>query len=226
MRRTPLVTLAIAVLAIAVARPGEAAVSVGLHFNGGYDRYAMGDWADLMTGLRVPRDFFGTVDAGHTFGVGPEILWGDHLVVAGAYERMSPAERRGPLDTSLRLPTNALTLTLRLERRAGAAFRYGIGGGAGYYQAGDEVEFRPFAENISGNGVGFHGVGIVERRVRSSTFVTLQAGYRWARVKVDGINGRPPTRFVSGVGLQPLDVDLDYSGLLTRIGLLFHTPLR
>lgn len=226
MRRTLPATIAIAVLAIVVPRPGAAAVSVGLHLYGGYDRYAMGDWADLMTGLRLPPDFYGPVDAGHTFGVGPEFLWGEHVVVAGAYERLSPAERRGPGDLSLRLPTNALTLTLRLERRAGAASRYGIGGGAGYYQAGDEVEFRPSGENFSGSGAGFHGIGIAERRLRASTFATLQVGYRRARVKVDRINGQRPTQFVRGRGLQPLDIDLDYSGLVARIGLLFHTPLR
>jgi hypothetical protein len=221
MRRAVCFALALLALPPALARPAMATVTVGSSFFAAYNAHGMGDWNDLLAGARLPANDMKRVRTGFSLGVSPQIRWGDGFGLAAGYERLNPEAVRDGRNRTLRLTANALLLSLETGRRMFRQVRLGAMAGAGYYQLGDEVEFKPGGPDLEGHGVGFHAFGTGNWPLSPSTDARIEAGYRWADIEVESINRRPPQR-----GFTPIDVNLDYSGLSVRFGLLFHSHVR
>ena len=64
MRMPPNTALAFVAAALLLPSPGAAAVALGARAFGGYNTYAMGDWSDILRGLRAPAGAIGAEDDG------------------------------------------------------------------------------------------------------------------------------------------------------------------
>ena len=84
--------------------------------------------------------------------------------------------------------------------------------GGGYYQLGEETESPGTGRNFEGGAFGGQAFGLGEWDLTSTTSIGLDVGYRWASVDVSKVNRQPP----------PIEIDVDYSGLHTRLVLRFH----
>jgi opacity protein-like surface antigen len=215
-------------LAAAVSLAPQAAHSqtaIGIRGFGGYNTYAMGDAEDIRHGLQVPASQFPPLKDGYSLGVGAEWAWRQSLSFAVSYERIAVGrmseikiyDTGGNLITSqkMQLPCNALLLETEYRRRLKPRILFGAGGGAGYYQLGEEVESPATGQDFEGDSFGGQAFAIGEWEMTPAASVGLDIGYRWAKLGVDKVNRQPP----------PHDIDMDYSGLNTRI-VLRYLPRR
>lgn len=90
-----------------------------------------------------------------------------------------------------------------------AAMRLGLGAGIGYYILGGEASGGGLTEDIEGNGIGFHVLGMAEFPVSPGFAITAGAGYRIADIEPDDAIG---------------DETIDYSGFTGRLGVAFYLP--
>jgi len=93
--------------------------------------------------------------------------------------------------------------------------RIGAGAGAGYYQLGEEIESPGTDRDFEGDAFGGQAWALGEWEMTAAASVGLDVGYRWAQVPVDKVNRQSP----------PFDIDVDYSGLNTRL-VLRYVPKR
>jgi hypothetical protein len=223
MSRNAAIALAAALFLAPHAAHSETAV--GLRAFGGYNTYAMGDAEDIRHGLRVPSSQFPPLKDGYSLGVGAELAWRPGLSFTLDYERIAVGrmseiklfDRNGNLITSqkMQLPCNALLLEAEYRRRLKPRILFGAGGGAGYYQLGEEVESPATGQDFEGNSFGGQAFAIGEWEFTPAASIGLDVGYRWAKVGVDKVNREPPFNAI----------DMDYSGLDTRI-VLRYLPRR
>jgi len=203
----PLLLMALLLL----PRTGVAGVALGGRAFGGYNTYAMGDWSDILSGLQAPAGAIGPENDGYSLGVGAELGWGQWAGTF-SYERLV-AGRQGEVNgEKVRLPANALLLEIEHRRRVRPRLSLGVGGGAGYYRLGEEIESPGTGQDFEGDAFGAQAFGLGEWALMSTVSVGLEIGYRWASVGVSKVNRQPPTR----------EIDVDYSGLNTRLELRFH----
>jgi hypothetical protein len=103
-------------------------------------------------------------------------------------------DRNGNLITSqkMQLPCNALLLEAEYRRRLKPRIQFGAGGGAGYYQLGEEVESPATGQDFEGNSFGGQAFAIGEWEFTPAASIGLDIGYRWAKVGVDKVNREPP----------------------------------
>jgi hypothetical protein len=203
--------LLLVLAALLLPRPASAAVALGARAFGGYSTYAMGDWSDILRGLRAPAGSVAAEDDGYSLGVGAEFRW-DPWSVTTSYERLVPGRQGEVNGEKVRLPANALLLELEYRRRVRTRLFLGVGGGGGYYQLGEEIESPGTDQNFEGNAFGARAFGLGEWTLVPAISIGLEVGYRWAAVGVDKVNLRPTTR----------DIEVDYSGLNSRLELRFH----
>ena len=115
----------------------------------------------------------------------------------------------------MKFPANALLLEAEYRRRLRPRFRIGLGGGAGYYRLGEEIESPGTNRDFEGESSGGQAFALGEWEMTPAASVGLDLGYRWAKVGVDKVNRQPP----------PTAIDMDYSGLNTRL-VLRYLPRR
>jgi hypothetical protein len=94
--------------------------------------------------------------------------------------------------------------------------RFGLGGGIGYYVFGGEVNSTVTwytttttgSHDLGGNTIGYHARADIEYPLSSGWHLEGALGYRWAKgdLETDGTDN---------------GTDLDWSGLMTRIGIAF-----
>ena len=219
MHRRAAVALAASVFLAPHAAHSQAAV--GLRAFGGYNTYAMDDAEDIRRGLLVPASQFPQLKDGYSLGLGAELSWKPSLSFTLSYERIAVGrmsditihDRSGNVTGSgkMQLPCNALLLEAEYRRRLKPRIVIGAAGGGGYYQLGEEVESPATDQNFQGNTVGGQAFALGEWELTPAASVGLDLGYRWAKVGVDKVNFQPP----------PRDIDVDYSGLDTRIVLRY-----
>ena len=210
--RTPRNAAPLLVMALLLLpRPNAADVAVGARMFGGYNTYAMGDWSDILRGLRVPAGALGPEDDGYSLGVGAELIWGPWSAT-WSYERLVPGRQGEVNSQKVRLPANALLLEIENRRRMRPRLSLGLGGGAGYYQLGEEIESPGTDRDFEGSAFGGQAFGLGEWTLTPTTSIGLEIGYRWASVDVSKVSRQPPAR----------EIDVDYSGLNTRLELRFH----
>lgn len=212
MRMPRNAALALAAAALLAPRPAAPQVALGARAFGGYNTYAMGDREDIERGLRVPPGSLAVSDDGYSLGVGAELAWGLSLAVTASYERLVPGRMSEVNGEKLRLPANALLFEAEYRRRLRPRIRVGVGAGGGYYQLGEETESPGTGRNFEGGAFGSQAFGLGEWDLTSTTSIGLDVGYRWASVAVSKVNRQPPS----------FDINVDYSGLHTRLVLRFH----
>jgi hypothetical protein len=187
----------------------------GLRAFGGYNTYAFGDWQDINRALLVPPGEEARPTDGYSLGVGVEYSSRPALSFTFSYERLTPGRMPEVNGQKMKLPCNALLLEAEYRRRFRPRIRIGAGGGAGYYQLGEEVESPGTDRNMDGTSFGGQAFALGEWTMTPAASIGLDIGYRWAKIGVDKVNGRPPG----------FSVESDYSGLNTRI-VLRYLPRR
>ena len=215
MRMPRSATLAFAAAALLAPRPALPQATIGVRAFGGYNTYAMGDLNDIMRGLFVPPGSYGDPKDGYSLGVGAELSWRPSLSFTLSYERLVPGRMSEVNGQKMQLPANALLLEAEYRRRVRPRLRLGVGGGAGYYQLGEETESPGTSRNYEGDGFGGQAFGLGEWELTPAASIGLDVGYRWAAVEVSEVNRQPPT----------FGIEMDYSGLNTRL-VLRYLPRR
>ena len=211
--------LALAAAALLAPRPALSQTALGVRTFGGYDTYAMGDWEDIRRELFIPAAQFSRPTDGYSLGVGAELSWSEALSFTLSYERLTPGRmaevKIGSVSQKMKLPCNALLLEAEYRKRLRPRFRIGAGGGAGYYQLGEEIESPATQRDFEGESFGGQAVALGEWEMTPAAAIGLDIGYRWAKVGVDKVNRQTPF----------FETDLDYSGLVTRL-VLRYLPRR
>ncbi|HEY2956325.1 MAG TPA: hypothetical protein VGK89_13890 [Candidatus Eisenbacteria bacterium] len=214
--RAPLRAAVLLVIAALLSPRAAAAVTFGGRAFGGYNTYAMGDWSDVLAGLRAPAGAIAPEDDGYSLGVGADLVWSASWCLTGSYERVVPGRQGEIRGRRVHLPANAVLLELEYRRRAGTRLTLGVGGGGGYYQLGEEVESPGTGQNFAGSAFGGQVYGLGERTITPVVSLGLAVGYRSAKVGVDKVDFQVPTR----------DIELDYTGLTARLVLRIHQGKR
>jgi len=206
------VAAALVAAALLAPRPAHPQTVLGIRAFGGYDTYAMGDWNDIRRGLLIPASMFSRPTDGYSLGVGAELAWSKSLSFTLSYERVTPGRMSEIDGQKMKLPANVALLEAEYRRRVRPRLQLGLGAGTGYYQLGQEVESPVTARDYAGDAFGGQAFGIGEWDVTPAVTFGLDIGYRWATVSVSEVNHRPPPSF---------GIDVDYSGLSTRLVLRF-----
>jgi len=209
--------VALAFLAATLLAPRAAfpQAALGARAFGGYNTYAMDDWNDIRRALLVPSSEFSRPKDGYSLGVGAEYAWKPWLSFTFSYERLAVGRMAEVNGQKMKFPANALLLEAEYRRRLRPRLRIGLGGGAGYYRLGEEIESPGTNRDFEGESSGGQAFALGEWEMTPAASVGLDLGYRWAKVGVDKVNRQPP----------PTAIDMDYSGLNTRL-VLRYLPRR
>ena len=209
-------TAALILVAAALLAPLPAAAQgLGIRVFGGYNTYAMDDANDIRRGLFLPPPFFSTPKDGFSLGIGGEWALRSWLSATVSYERLVVGRMTEVNGEKTKLPANAFLIEFEHRRRLRPRIMVGIGGGGGYYQLGEEVESPATSRNYEGSSVGGQAFALGEWEVTPAASIGLDLGYRWAKVDVSKVNATTP----------PIAIDVDYSGLHTRL-VLRYLPRR
>src|SRR5436190_8171179 len=201
-----------------------AAPRIGLSAFGGYQAFAMGDINDRIhevdDALSSPGDLanIDELRGNWTWGGGVKVdldaTWRAYL----EYEFLRDDTGFGNTNGQFQLKPSANSVLL-----GGTYFfpstnkvRYGLGAGVGYYAFGGSVNSSVTwytssvsgSKDLGGNTVGFHGRGELDLTMSPVWHFDAALGYRWAKgtLQVDGSDS---------------PVDLDWSGLMTRLGVTY-----
>jgi outer membrane protein with beta-barrel domain len=220
MKRSPLALLALAVLfAAAPASAGSAQFGVGVF--GGYNSYAMNDVNDDITNTNTT---LGTsldkINAGVGFGGGLRIRTSPSLLLSLDFERLtSSTSASGNIggvgyDLDFSLPANAVIVGGTYYFPSASSTRFGVTGGVGYYWANGNINVSTDAasakQDVSGNGVGFHGGGALDVSLSPTAHLEAMAGYRIAKtgdLEFDGVTSPGESA--------------EWSGFMSRAGFSF-----
>jgi hypothetical protein len=204
---------------------GDTGPRIGLFVHGGYSTYVMADVNDSIAvvndSIRVAGLSMDEIKGGLNFGGGIRVMLNRSLSVSAGYERLSGATSFSFAGASakFKVPANAITATAEYFLPMSGPVAIGFGAGGGYYisAAGFEADFlsMKIRQDWKGNAVGFHGLLLCRIPATSSIQVDGAVGYRRAIAKDVEVAGTKTT------------CDLDWSGLMTRVGLTFYlTPVR
>ena len=216
-------TLALLVLMLSDARVASAETRWGLTGFLGYQGYTMDDINTTIRGvneaLSVPGRMVSIdeLKGDISFGGGVVADVNPNWRVYAEYERLKDTTGGGSQIGSFTLEANAnaallgATYFFNPEQKA----RLGLGGGVGYYGFGGETtgdatwgtQDYSGTQDIGGSTVGFHGMGELDVEMNNGWHFDLGLGYRAAKGAAE-------------LGGADSGADLDFSGLMTRIGLI------
>lgn len=214
MRTRHTAALLLVAAACLAPRPADAQ-GLGIRAFGGYNTYAMGDANDIRRGLFIPTSLYSTPKDGFSLGIGGEWSVRSWLSVTASYERLVVGRMAEINGQKMKLPANAFLLEFEHRRRLRPRVMVGVAAGGGYYQLGEEVESPATSRNYEGSSFGGQAFALGEYEWTPAASIGLDLGYRWAKVDVSKVNANPP----------PIGIDVDYSGLHTRI-VLRYMPRR
>lgn len=232
--RVHAITTILATLAVLAALPSLpglafAAGEWGVGGFGGYNTYAMSDLNDevvdpinvLLTGTGYSMD---EVKGGVGFGGGLRYRTPGNLLVGVDFERLNGSTDLTVPGGSFEIttPANAVSTTILYMFPSASKARFGLGGGVGvYWSSGDLKLFDSSTmteetESMEGTGFGLHGVGAMDLTLSESAHLEANVGYRYAKTSDLTIAG---TKQLTSSGD---DATLDWSGILTRVGVTFY----
>jgi len=233
MRRHPIalavVTFATALLVLAVSdvRVSSAAPRWGITGFLGYQGYTMDDVNSVIRqvneDLSVPgrQVSIDELKGDVSFGGGVVADVTPKIRLYAEYERLKDHTGGGNQIGSFTLDVNSNTVLVggtyffNPEQKA----RLGLGAGVGYYAFGGEsngnatwgTQTVTGSQDISGNTIGFHGRGELDVALNESWHFDLALGYRSAKGEAE-------------VGGDASGADLDWSGVMTRLGVVWFLP--
>lgn len=199
----------------------------------GYNTYAMSDLNDeviapinvLLAGTGYSMD---EISGGLGFGGGIRYRTPGSLVVGVDFERLGGSSELSVPGGSFEIsvPANAFMATIVYYFPSASRARFGLGGGLGYYVSAGEVTLfdsgtmQEDTEDLEGSGVGFHGVGAMDLALSPTAHLEANVGYRFAKTTDLEIAGTKQTTSDGD------DATLDWSGLMTRLGVTFYFGAR
>ena len=210
--------------------PVRAEGEFGVAFLSGYQTYAQGDLNDelvapinvLLAGSGYKMD---DVSSGIGFGGGLRYRsTTSPVTVAVDYERLNGNSKLSVPggEFEIKAPANAFTATVYYFFPSASRARFGFGAGGGLYSSAGNVRaydsgtMTEDSEDLKGSGVGFHGVGAADVTLSTITHLDVSVGYRYAKTTDVTVAGQ---KVVNSDGS---DTKLDWSGLMTRVGLSFY----
>lgn len=203
---------------------GDSGVRVGVFVHGGYGSYAMADVNDAIAvvndSLRASGLVMDEVKGGLNFGGGVRIKVNESVSLSAGYERLSGASLISAGSVKIakfKAPANAITATVEYFLPMSGPVELGVGGGVGYYisAAGFESSALSISEDWKGNAIGIHGLLLGRILTTPNLQVDGAVGYR-----------RAVAKDIKVAGIATKD-DLDWSGLMTRLGVtVYLTPAR
>lgn len=232
MQRPAFGALLALVASFVLLAPGGALAEgqFGVAFLTGYNTYAQSDLNDelvapinvLLSGTGYQMD---DVSSGIGFGGGLRYRsTTSPLVVAVDYERLTGNSKLSVPggEFEVKAPANAFTATAYYFFPSSSRARFGLGAGGGFYSSDGSIRLfdsgtmTEETEDMKGSGLGFHGVGSADVTLSNVTHLEASVGYRYAK-----------TSDVEIAGEKQLNADgseskLDWSGLVTRVGLAFY----
>lgn len=204
---------------------GKAGPRYGLFIHGGYGTYAMEDVNDAIELTNAELAAYGLqldeINGGLDFGGGIRLMVNENISVSAGFERLFGSTELSAFGVSakVKVPANAITATAEYYLPMSGPVGIGFGGGFGYYMSAAESEVSFLgaseSEDWEGNAFGIHGLVLCRIPATPALQVDGALGYRYAVAKDIEIGG-----------FSTQD-DLDWSGLMTRIGLtMYLSPAR
>jgi len=198
---------------------------VSLLFFGGPSKYKMSDVnrlidennQNLAPGFETKK-----VTGGFGYGAGIRVAPTRRLAIQFDYNRL-PAKAKSsglilpatPVEEEVAVPANALSLTGEVFRQW-HGIHYGLGVGAGYYLCHGTVKetagTQSIGYSVSGNGLGFHVLGLADIAISNSLHFDGGLGYRSAKSGNLQVNGND-LLLSDGSPVQA-----DWSGITLRLG--------
>jgi hypothetical protein len=195
---------------------------------GSYNTYAMSDVNDEIDAINVLLELAGlspmdNVKSGIGYGGGLRAIFSDKVMVSLDYERLTgdTSVTDGVDRLEYDLPCDAVLATVAYRFPGSGKARFGLGGGLGYYSsaASISVDAASIGESvtgdITGSGIGFHGVGLVDVALSPAVHLEAQAGYRYGKTGDVSIEA-------AGLSQEIPDYSLDWSGFMSRVGLAIY----
>ncbi len=232
--RSASISSLLALLLLAAAGPppaGAAALHPGIAVYGGLEQYGM---RDVNQTIQAGNDAFsaayGTnafqlpgIDQGFGFGAGVRFDVRKNVVISLDATRLTASTSETWVDVGSaewKLPGSAITATGTFFFPTDSKIRYGLGVGAGYYHCSGSAEVSmpgiSLKEDVTGNGIGFHGMGTLDAEVTPLMHVEISVGLRYAKTSKLEANGVELVKSDGG------KLRADWSGAMTRAGLTFY----
>lgn len=208
-----------------LAEPASADLRWGLAGFLGYQGYTMDDVNSVIeqvnTDLSTPGDEarIDELSGDISFGGGVRVDLTPHIRLYGEYERLKDNTGGGTLVGSFSIDLVSDTFlaggTYFFQPVGEGKTRLGLGAGVGYYSFGGDVQGDATwgtttytgTQDVGGSTVGFHGLGELDVKMSEKWHLEGALGYRVAKGEVQ-LNG------------QETGADLDWSGLMTRLGVI------
>ena len=232
MNRLPFRILAmVALLSSVPSLTGTALASGQWGVSGfaGYHSYSMSDLNDelivpinlALTGTGYSMD---KLTSGIGFGGGIRYRTPGNLAIGLDYERLDGSSELKVPGGSFKIatPADVVTATVVYYFPSASKVRFGLGGGFGFYTSAgkatlyDSTTLQEETEKLEGKGIGVHGVGALDLTLSPVAHVEANVGYRYAKTRDLVAAGE---KLITANGD---DATLDWSGLLTRVGLTFY----
>ncbi len=213
--------------ALAAAAPPQWALTGFASFN----TYAMSDVNNEISAINFVSSFagYGTmdkIDTGPSFGGGLRAIFNDRAWVELDYERLLGSSDINFPFGSLKydVPSHGI-LASGGYLFPGGTFRFGVGGGLGFYTAsGSSIRVTgtladyagEVTGDLSGTGLGAHAFGLLDAAMSENVHAEFLAGFRYARTGDVKLS-------VAGAGEATIpDYKLDWTGAVFRGGLALH----
>lgn len=213
--------------AVILPRPALSAARAGIAFFAGYNSYSMSDVNDELV-YEINVSIAGTgyamdeITGGWGFGGGLRIQPVDQFMIALDYERLTAHTDVSIFATSFDIdtPANSFLGTVTYYFPASSKARVGIGAGLGLYTSAGSVGADSagigFQLDLDGSGIGFHGAASLDVGISPNVHFEALAGYRYAKTSDVEVGG---SKAYTADGDE---AQLDWSGLMSRVGLTFY----
>ena len=206
----------------------QAKPRVALAIHAGYNEYDMTDVnQDLITHAINERILGGSgfaleeIHGGLGFGAGLRFHASKRFSFAVDYDRLTAKTHLSlfNIDFNVKAPAHSVTGSAVYWFPSKTRVRGGVGGGGGYYwsngEFGADTSGVGITTPMTGSGPGFHGMGLFDYTISPKVHFEANAGFRWAETKDLEIEG------VKAVTADGSDATLDWSGFMSRFGLIF-----
>ncbi len=210
---------------------GAAPLHPGIALFGGFQQYGM---RDANQTIALANDEYsrsiGTngfvlpgIEQGFGFGAGLRFDVRKDVVVSLDVTRLAASTSEAWLgvgSAEWKLPGNAITATGTYFFPTDSKVRFGLGAGVGYYHCSGSIAAAmagsQWSEDVSGNGIGFHGMGTLDAAVTSRAHVEVSLGLRYAKTSNIEANGQEMPKGDGG------KLRADWSGAMTRAGVTYY----
>jgi hypothetical protein len=210
---------------MAFAAAPSFAMTFGGEVFGSFDTHSMSDWKDVTDQVNASGGNIDDPTNSWGGGLGLRMWPNANWMLAATWEPIFLTREESVTSDKLNLNANSFQGTVGYFFPTAGPTKFGLGAGLGLYSISGKLEDGSGTApdvDLSGTGVGFHLLGMMEWTVSPGFAISGGAGYRFAKISDTQFDDQSYGEFIGDPSQG--DFETDYSGLMLRAGLAFYMP--